>query len=30
MTMAEWAMLVVAIIAWSGALVTYFRTRSHK
>ncbi len=30
MTMFEWTLLVIAIIAWTGALVTYTRNRSHK
>ena len=30
MTMAEWTMLVVAIIGVVGASVAYFRTRPHK
>ena len=30
MTMFEWTLLVIAIIAWVGASVTYVRTRPHK
>ena len=31
MAMFEWTLLVIAIIAWIGASVTYIRTRrSHK
>ena len=29
MTMFEWTLLMIAIIAWTGALVTYVRNRSH-
>ena len=30
MTMFEWTLLAIAIIAWIGASVTYVRNRSHK
>ena len=31
MTMFEWTLLLIAIIGWIGASVTYIRTRrSHK
>ena len=30
MPMSEWTMLVVAIIGWTWASVTYIRNRSHK
>ena len=31
MTMFDWTLLVIAIIAWTGASVTYIRNRrSHK
>ena len=30
MTMFEWTLLLIAIIGWIGASVTYIRTHSHK
>ena len=30
MTMFEWILLLIAILTWVGASVTYVRTHSHK